>query len=101
MITEPSGLYTNVSPEFDRGILPGLSRCLKSEKHDASVIIGLRIRKLTPLECWRLMDIEDKYFFMASKMVSNSQLYKQAGNGIVVRHLAEILKEVIKCLSMF
>lgn len=44
-----------------------------------------RIRKLTPLECWRLMDFTDDEFYAAQfSGVSNSQLYKQAGNSICV-----------------
>lgn len=45
---------------------------------------GLRIRKLTPKECWRLMGFDDADFEKAAKRNSNSQLYKQAGNSIVV-----------------
>ena len=41
-----------------------------------------RIRKLTPKECFRLMSFRDKDFEAASKVNSNSQLYKQAGNSI-------------------
>ena len=55
----------------------------------------LRIRKLTPKECWRLMGIDDADFDKAQKVVSNSQLYKQAGNGIVVDVFAAILKGLI------
>jgi DNA (cytosine-5)-methyltransferase 1 len=55
----------------------------------------LRIRKLTPKECWRLMGIDDSYFDKASQVVSKSQLYKQAGNGIVVDVFAHILKELL------
>lgn len=58
---------------------------------------NLRIRKLTPLECWRLMDISDDDFYKAKHSgVSDSQLYKQAGNGIVVRVFEKILREMIK-----
>lgn len=57
---------------------------------------NLRIRKLTPLECWRLMGIDDECFHKADKVCSNSQLYKQAGNGIVVDVFAAILKTMIK-----
>jgi len=53
---------------------------------------NLRIRKLSPREVWRLMGISDEDFDKASKVVSNSQLYKQAGNGIVVDVFAAILK---------
>lgn len=41
-------------------------------------INGLRIRKLTPKECWRLMGFDDKSFLKAQKVNSNAQLYKQA-----------------------
>lgn len=45
----------------------------------------LRIRKLTPKECWRLMGFNDEEFERAeSAGISNTQLYKQAGNSIVV-----------------
>lgn len=57
---------------------------------------NLRIRKLTPLECWRLMGIDDHYFDKASKVCSNAQLYKQAGNGIVVDVFAQIVNNLVK-----
>lgn len=45
----------------------------------------LRIRKLTPLECWRLQGFSDEQFHKAQDAgVSNSQLYKQAGNAVTV-----------------
>lgn len=55
-----------------------------------------RIRKLTPKECWRLMGIDDECFDKAEQVNSNSQLYKQAGNGIVVDVLYYIFKELFK-----
>lgn len=54
----------------------------------------LRIRKLTPLEFWRLMGFDDEDFDKASKVNSNTQLYKQAGNSIVVTVLEAIFKEL-------
>ena len=56
------------------------------------VMDGYRIRKLTPLECWRLMGFDDTDFHKAEKVNSNTQLYKQAGNSIVVNVLMAILK---------
>lgn len=50
----------------------------------------LRIRKLLPLECWRLMGFTDEDFKKAESVVSNTQLYKQAGNSIVVPVLEAI-----------
>ena len=55
---------------------------------------SLSIRKLTPKECWRLMGFEDEDYERASKVNSNAQLYKQAGNSIVVNCLAAIFKEM-------
>ena len=54
-----------------------------------------RVRKLTPLECWRLMAFADEDFYKAKNVgISNSQLYKQAGNSIVVKVLEGIFKEL-------
>lgn len=55
----------------------------------------LRIRKLTPKECWRLMGFDDEDFDKASQVNSNTQLYKQAGNSIVVNVLEAIFKELL------
>ena len=53
-----------------------------------------RIRKLTPKECWRLMGCSDEDFHKAEQVNSNSQLYKQAGNAIVVDVLEAIFKQM-------
>lgn len=55
-----------------------------------------RIRKLTPKECWRLMGFGDEDFEKARAVgISNTQLYKQAGNSIVVDVLEKILEKLI------
>lgn len=60
---------------------------------------NIRIRKLTPKECFRLMGFSDKDFDAAHKVgVSNSQLYKQAGNSIVVDVLYYIYVELYKAM---
>src|SRR5690554_1927491 len=60
-------------------------------------ITKLGIRKLTPLEAWRLMGIDDEDFYKAKATgMSDSQLYKQAGNAIVVDVLYYIFKQFIK-----
>ena len=51
---------------------------------------SLKIRKLTPKECYRLMGFSDEEFERAEKFNSNTQLYKQAGNSIVVDVLEEL-----------
>lgn len=57
---------------------------------------NLQIRKLTPLECYRLMGFDDEDYYKASQVCSNSQLYKQAGNSIVVNVLEAIFKELFR-----
>lgn len=55
-----------------------------------------RIRKLTPKECWRLMDFDDEDIDKAKAVgISDSQLYKQAGNSIVVAVLEAIFKQML------
>ena len=66
----------------------GVSNTLTTVLKDNYVIEpGLGKRKLTPLEYWRLMGFDDEDFYKAEKVNSNTQLYKQAGNSIVVNVL--------------
>ena len=67
-----------------------------SEFYNPNYTDKFRIRKLTPKECWRLMGFDDEDFEKASQVNSNTQLYKQAGNSIVVNVLMAIFKELIK-----
>lgn len=53
-----------------------------------------KIRRLTPLECWRLQGFSDEEFYKAQKVNSDTQLYKQAGNSITVNVMVEILKKI-------
>lgn len=62
---------------------------------DAAKTDTYRIRKLTPLECWRLMGFSDEDFHKAKQANSNSQLYKQAGNSIVKNVLMEIFGQMM------
>lgn len=156
------GLYTNPSPNYNRGILDEVSRTLKADSHPAGVALGIidpqgrnnkkvspkdicptlrsethgnlpnvcvninetsnygngiyvempegfivyaiwhekeqcyiTIRKLTPKECFRLQGWSDDYFEKATFVNSDSQLYKQAGNGVtvpVIHAIAEKMK---------
>lgn len=95
-----------VNPEKD-----GTARTIKSQyyktssanfertgTHGASGVLDVtnyRIRKLTPLECFRLMGFSDEEFNRI-KGVSNTQLYKMAGNSIVVNVLEAIFKQLFK-----
>ena len=55
-----------------------------------------RIRKLTPKECWRLMGFDDEDFYKAEAVNSNAQLYKQAGNSIVVDVIVKIYEKLFE-----
>lgn len=58
---------------------------------------NLKIRKLTPKECFRLMDFDDSDFEKAEAVNSNTQLYKQAGNSIVVSCAEKIIEKLLEC----
>ena len=65
---------------------------------EQGVVDNLRIRKLTPKECFILMGFDDEDFEKAAEFNSNTQLYKQAGNSIVVNvleYLFSSLKESV------
>ena len=158
------GVYTNPSPNYNRGILDGVSRTLKADSHPAGVALGIidpqgrnkkkvspkdicptlrsethgnvpeviksvnvsddshngiyvelpngvicyaiwyekeqcyiTIRKLTPKECFRLQGWTDDYFERAAFVNSDSQLYKQAGNGVTVDVVYAIGKKIKEC----
>jgi DNA (cytosine-5)-methyltransferase 1 len=66
------------------------------EVNQGVVMEDIRIRKLTPLECWRLQGFTDEQFYKAKDSgVSNSQLYKQSGNSVTVNVVDAIVKELL------
>lgn len=81
---------------------PTLTTCSANPSSSAQVLVkqdNFRIRKLTPREYWRLMGFSDEQFDKAkSAGISNAQLYKQAGNSIVVDVLYYIYKELYKAI---
>lgn len=151
------GIYTAVSPAFQRGLYEQGVRCLKSSTHDDGVVLEVKvreatktgyavagcrevkqeedfvgvdmantldtscnqgiffqiseeltvyavwypkkqcyvaIRKLTPKECFRLQGWTDDYFEKAQLVNSDSQLYKQAGNGVTVNVIEAIAEKM-------
>ena len=64
---------------------------------DSMITNGIQVRRLTPKECWRLMAFDDRDFEKAAQKNSPSQLYRQAGNSIVVKVLEEILRNLFFC----
>ena len=97
--TDGDGIYTNTTTK--RGtVQKGICQTLTSIQDKGVIENNLRIRKLTPLECWRLQGFNDEDFYKAKERLnntfykgkdkSNSQLYKQAGNSITVNVLEKI-----------
>ena len=77
----------------DEGLSPTLTD-MQGGNRQPKVEVNTRVRKLTPKECWRLMGFADESFEKAAEVCSNTQLYKQAGNSIVVNVLEEIFKKL-------
>ena len=83
----------------------GVAQTLDTQCNQA-VLQNHKIRKLTPLECWRLMGFTDNDYWAARTRLeetfynggdrSNSQMYKQAGNSICVNVLEAIFKELVR-----
>ena len=78
----------------------GISTTINAQSNNSLQKIkepNLRIRKLMPIECWRLMGFDDEDFYKAQSVgISNTQLYKQAGNSIVVNVLERIFNNLFK-----
>ena len=91
---QQEGVYEKANRVYNtEGIAPTLTN-QSAEK----ITNNYGIRKLTPRECWRLMGFTDEQFDKAAEVCSNTQLYKQAGNSIVVNVLEAIidnLKEIL------
>lgn len=89
------GLYLSTTDTFTRAGLPGISRTINAAQHDAGVVDGFRIRKLTERECFRLMDVDDADIDkIQAAGISRTQQYKLAGNSIVVACLYHIFRKL-------
>lgn len=95
------------SINFSNSIMADMSPTLRAEKNDAGVCVETfnnndmakiyRIRKLTPTECMRLMGVKDEDTKkMKDAGISDSQLYKMAGNSIVVNVLEGIFTQMFR-----
>ncbi|MCT3090663.1 DNA (cytosine-5-)-methyltransferase [Lactococcus lactis] len=69
-----------------------VAQTLDTSCNQATITKDMRIRKLTPRECWRLQGFPDWAFDKAQEVNSNSQLYKQAGNSVTVPVIYEIAR---------
>lgn len=72
----------------------GVANTLQTGLDQGVVSEDLRIRKLTPRECWRLQGFPDWAFDKAQEVNSNSQLYKQAGNSVTVPLMEFVAKRM-------
>lgn len=92
-VYDPSGLSRTLSAlEGGRGANTGLYAIDMGVR--SGVLVGHRVRRLTPRECFRLQGWADEYFERAQMVNSDAQLYKKAGNGVtvnVVRAIGERL----------
>ena len=78
-------------------VVDGLCQTVDTGYHNSIRLLDkCRIRKLTPLECFRLMGVKDEDYYKVAKNQSNSSLYHLAGDSIVVDVLMSIFKELIK-----
>jgi DNA (cytosine-5)-methyltransferase 1 len=73
----------------------GIAPTMTATSSDEKIFNGYRIRKLTPRECWRLMGVKDEQFDKLHD-ISNTQLYKLAGNSIVVDVLMGIFRNLLQ-----
>lgn len=78
-----------------KGIAPTITDVSGGGGRQPMIVDGNKIRKLTPLECWRLMGFSDADFKKAQIGNSNTQLYKQAGNSIVKNVLVAVFGQMI------
>ena len=95
-------MFNSYNNKEIKDIAPTQTTNCGSTTSSAAVLISedgsnyLKIRKLTPLECWRLMGFDDEDFYKAKNVgISDTQLYRQAGNSIVVNVLEEIFKTLL------
>lgn len=96
---EGDGIITSRPNKARSTVLSQLSFALRSQNHgDTGIVVRdnniLRIRKFTPLECLRLMDVDDTDALKMIAVNSETQCYKQAGNSIVVAVMVAIFNNL-------
>ena len=87
--TRPEGFKTAILP-----VVEDKRKMEEEKKEEVQKKTKYRIRKLTPLECFRLMNFSDEDFYKAQSVNSNSQLFKQAGNSIVCGVLCALFSQL-------
>ncbi len=107
MNLEENRVWMGVDKSLNQPQLTSIANCLtaredrgiSNHRQEGTAVVcssPFLVRKLTPLECWRLMGFSDEDFEKAKASgLSNAQLYKQAGNSIVVPVLEGIFEPLI------
>ena len=72
-----------------------VSNALTTVQSDSMITQNFKVRRLTPLECWRLMGFTDEDFNKSQKVLSNTKLYERAGRGIVVPMLEAVFEKLL------
>ncbi len=95
------GIYTNRTKSKRGVVQKSMIPTLKTSVHDLGVVLEedehIRIRRLTPRECLRLMGWKDERIdLIIERGISNTQLYKMAGNSIVICVMENILLNLNK-----
>lgn len=97
-VYSPDGVSPTVNCMGGGGLEP---KVLTNANLGVLVNVGpIRIRKLTPKECWRLQGFTDAQYEKAAAVNSKSQLYKQAGNAVTVNVVEEIGRHIIGVANM-
>ena len=77
---------------IDTEIVPTLRA--ESHGHETKLFSGSRIRRLKPLECFRLQGFSDEFFYKCKEVNSDTQLYRQSGNTITVSVIQAIINNL-------
>jgi len=81
----------------------GISPCIMAKEgggHQPIVVKNARIRRFTPKEVFMLMGYDELFFNKCKKIQSDTQLYKQGGNSIVVDTMMHLLRSVLKSIGI-
>ena len=81
-----------------KGLAPTI-KTMAGGNNEPKILIdstNLKIRKITPLECWRLQGFSDNDFNKAKEVNSKTQLYKQSGNSVSIPVIEAIVKILLK-----
>ena len=94
---DPDGYDTHNRVYTVKGLAPTITASSGGETHILVEKDGeQRVRRLTPLECLRLQAFPDEYYnILSEKGISNTQIYKQAGNAVTVNVIEDLMKSIL------